>query len=322
MGKITYEDKVALIENPDIPDINKVKSDDMNEIKSVVNENDDKFLTNGLNVSNEVDEDYRVNFLHSKNLFDYNHYTINNTSNGTFTIANDTLNFNNNTGNAYVITFKKIKVKPNTTYTLNGIPNDPNNNNLIYIKFEYDSSGTQVKQNYPQALNTNTFTTTSETQYIELRLTTQNLNTQGNYSFKAMLNEGDTALDYEPYITPSIYVDNEEIYSKPVVLWQNGSPTSAFAGQEITLNEDISNYKYYEVIVRYLNSQNHLFNTGRIPTTNTTIINCCSTINYRRFITSISGNKITFGNGQKVSTYGSGTDDNTYLIPYQVLGYK
>lgn len=34
---ITYEDKVALYENTDIANINKVTADDMNEIKNVVN---------------------------------------------------------------------------------------------------------------------------------------------------------------------------------------------------------------------------------------------------------------------------------------------
>lgn len=37
MSKITYEDKVALNENADIADINKVTAGDMNEIKRVVN---------------------------------------------------------------------------------------------------------------------------------------------------------------------------------------------------------------------------------------------------------------------------------------------
>lgn len=41
MGKITYTNKVALNENPEVADINKVTDDDMNEIKSVVNTNDD-----------------------------------------------------------------------------------------------------------------------------------------------------------------------------------------------------------------------------------------------------------------------------------------
>ena len=37
MSKITYTDKVAINQNSDIPDINKVNASDMNEIKSVVN---------------------------------------------------------------------------------------------------------------------------------------------------------------------------------------------------------------------------------------------------------------------------------------------
>ena len=40
MSKITYADKVALNENPSVADVNKVKADDLNEIKNVVNEND------------------------------------------------------------------------------------------------------------------------------------------------------------------------------------------------------------------------------------------------------------------------------------------
>lgn len=41
MSKIAYEDKVALNENPEVLDINKCKADDLNEIKTVVNANDD-----------------------------------------------------------------------------------------------------------------------------------------------------------------------------------------------------------------------------------------------------------------------------------------
>ena len=48
MAKITYTNKVALNENPEIALINKVTDDDLNEIKSVVNTNDDNVgnLTN------------------------------------------------------------------------------------------------------------------------------------------------------------------------------------------------------------------------------------------------------------------------------------
>lgn len=41
MAKITYENKVALNVNSDIADINKVNASDLNEIKEVVNANDD-----------------------------------------------------------------------------------------------------------------------------------------------------------------------------------------------------------------------------------------------------------------------------------------
>ena len=40
MSKITYADKVTLNENPSVADINKVKADDLNEFKNVVNAND------------------------------------------------------------------------------------------------------------------------------------------------------------------------------------------------------------------------------------------------------------------------------------------
>lgn len=67
MAKITYEDKVALNENPEIALINKVTDDDLNEIKSVVNTNDDNVgvLTNltttdktsAVNAINELNSD-------------------------------------------------------------------------------------------------------------------------------------------------------------------------------------------------------------------------------------------------------------------------
>lgn len=50
MSKITYTNKVALNENADIPNVNKVTDDDMNEIKTVVNNNDD-IVTNATTYS-------------------------------------------------------------------------------------------------------------------------------------------------------------------------------------------------------------------------------------------------------------------------------
>lgn len=54
MSKITYTNKVAINENPEIPDINKVTDDDMNEIKAVVNNNDDDLITINTNLINLI----------------------------------------------------------------------------------------------------------------------------------------------------------------------------------------------------------------------------------------------------------------------------
>ena len=64
--QITYEDKVALNENTEIADINKVKADDMNMIKNVVNANQEDVgnisdlktedMTSVVSAINEVEE--------------------------------------------------------------------------------------------------------------------------------------------------------------------------------------------------------------------------------------------------------------------------
>lgn len=52
MSKITYANKVAINENTEIPDINKVTDSDMNEIKAVVNNNDDELITINTKLTN------------------------------------------------------------------------------------------------------------------------------------------------------------------------------------------------------------------------------------------------------------------------------
>ena len=50
--KLTYANKVAINENAEISDINKVTDNDMNEIKTVVNNNDDELITTNANITN------------------------------------------------------------------------------------------------------------------------------------------------------------------------------------------------------------------------------------------------------------------------------
>lgn len=52
MSKITYANKVALNGNAEISDINKVTDNDMNEIKAVVNNNDDESIAINTKLTN------------------------------------------------------------------------------------------------------------------------------------------------------------------------------------------------------------------------------------------------------------------------------
>lgn len=54
MAKITYEDKVALNVNSDIANVNKCNATDLNEIKNVVNTNDDNTITNTNNIADNT----------------------------------------------------------------------------------------------------------------------------------------------------------------------------------------------------------------------------------------------------------------------------
>lgn len=198
MAKITYDDKEALIENPSIPDINKVKADDMNEIKEVVNENDDKFLTNGVNVGTEVDEDYKVNFLKSKNLFDKNNTLPNSRLDGSGNVITDT--------GYYCSQF--IKVKPNTKYTFSA------NESIVFTYCTYDSDKSFITRYYPSGTSV-TITTNSNVEYIR----TQSPNANLNYF---QLEEGDTATTYEPYIDKVITLDGATIYNEALQNYSTG----------------------------------------------------------------------------------------------------
>lgn len=84
MSKITYTNKVALNINPDVADVNKCNATDLNEIKQVVNENDDDFNTLNTNVGNltqlhTTDKTSIVNAINEVNQNDINKGTYSNT---------------------------------------------------------------------------------------------------------------------------------------------------------------------------------------------------------------------------------------------------
>ena len=124
-------------------------------------------------------------------------------------------------------------------------------------------------------------------------------------------------------LVPSIYVDNEEIYSKPVVLWQNSSPTSEFTSGSITLNDNLSNYSYYEVLAKTFATENNIITSGRIPTTFSGEISRLvkQLSRYRAFTNNNSS--LTFSDAEGINTNATGSTsvNNSWLVPYQVIGY-
>lgn len=109
-----------------------------------------------------------------------------------------------------------------------------------------------------------------------------------------------------------------------VVLWTNSSPTSNFVGQQITLNDNLNNYDYYEVLYDENITNQSCYSTGKILSNKMTRLLFSGTYNKTRAITNISDNKLTFSNGYINETYGSGTitNDNSIIIPLQIIGYK
>ena len=77
MSKITYTNKVALNVNPDVADVNKCNATDMNEIKQVVNENDDN--VGDITQLNTTDKTSIVNAINEVNQNDINKSTYSTT---------------------------------------------------------------------------------------------------------------------------------------------------------------------------------------------------------------------------------------------------
>ena len=298
-----YEDKQTLITNPSIPDINKVKADDMNYIKY-----------NLPHIGTSVDSSYRTNILHSKNLFDevWEYGGVNST-----TGANE-----NNGENTRIRTKNYIEVSASSNYVLTFDATNVGTAGARIVLYNSNKEFISTLWYNTSSGNQWAFETTSATKYIRFTAITDS-GTWDLSNIHFMMNEGSEALPYEPYITPSIVVDNDEIYSKPVVLWTNSSPTSSFAGQNVIMTNWVSEYTHYEIIFQEKNDNTYGYSTGKLPITYSTRLRIPMQINLERNAV-VGTNGISFGDCGYYGTYGNTTKttNNAYIIPYQILGYK
>lgn len=286
MAQITYTNKVALNENPEIADINKVTDDDMNEIKSVVNTNDDNVgdITT-LTTTTKTSTVSAINELNSTKA----------TSNDVGNIANLT-------------TTDKTSVV-NAVNELNS--NKASKNEVIISDTQPSASDNKLW------IDTSALSQSDET----------NMKYNDNGTYKDIYAKAFDTLpvgaevDYDGQTVPDGWT---QIDDNPKVLWQNSDVTQSFSAQDITLSDNISNYRYYEIICkRGTTTTSPCFATGKIPSNQTTQIMMSSDKFYYRSVISVSGTTMTFGDGRYYDAYaGNNIQANGNVIPYQVLGYK
>ena len=221
-------------------------------------ENLNKISAGIVNIGTSVDSSYRTNIIKSKNLFNANNVLngMGIASGGTITDATDNGLFYIPVvaGKTYVFSFTDNGVSGNVVWGYTSVV--PTNG--VYCTYNATTNA---------SLNGATFTPTGTQKYLCIRL-----NTTANNQYNAMSNiqceEGNTATTYEPYITPSIVVDNEEIYNQNIMnystneqvigKWIDGKPiyrktvsgTTVTSGNRVELQTNVDKLIDYNVVVK------------------------------------------------------------------------
>ena len=287
-------------------------------IQNEININNEKY-SDTINVGAEEDSRSKVNILHSNNLINpqfatttQNGVTITNNGNGTYTLngtATDTVQFNLMTN-----------LNLTGTYKMTGCPSTGSQE--TYYMFARNSAWSKFISDKGEG-TIGTFDST----VAVLCITVANGVTCNNVVFKPMITKdtSKTYADFEPYIVPSIKVDNEEIYKQPKVLWENSSPTTDIANNgSFNLNSD--DYTEYEIQYYMSTSDNaNVFSTGRIPKGKSTILNVIRSTasgitGYERPMNYNSDTLIKCGIPYSVIA-SARSATASILIPYRIIGY-
>lgn len=185
-------------------------------IQNTINVNNEKY-SDTINVGTEINDKNRVNVLYSHNLFDKNNAVL---LDGTVPTGSGAIAQADKNRTTY------IACKPNTTYTIQK-RNDGNTNRFaIATTTEVPAINTITYQNIADnSASSLTITTNATAKYLVVFFyrTDETVYTLQQGIDALQIEEGETATTYEPYITPSINVDGEEIYSKDDKYWNKGS---------------------------------------------------------------------------------------------------
>ena len=273
--QITYDNKVDLQVATNIANINKVTASDMNEIKSVVNGNATateteltRLETDKLNIadvlnqaSTDTDKPYSADYLNdklvsvgteaptdgervwfgkSKNILPQNKYIATTTINGiTYTNNGDgTFNLNGTaTANKTIeiIPANNFQLEQGQAYYLySSVPYNTNTFNLSIAMTDNGSLKFMTANS--------TYTPIAQPTQERLGIYIPNGTTVNATNVKLMLVKGNTAPSvYEPYVEPSINVDEEE--------WYNPNNIEKYSTKEIKIGTWIDGKPLYRKVV-------------------------------------------------------------------------
>lgn len=187
---------------PESDDLIAIVDASATETKKITYGNISKHI---VNVGTEVEEDSRVNFIHSRNLFDKNNVNVLNAYfvDGANNITADT------SGNNKTI---YIPCKPNTTYTIQKTAS-PSNRAIGYTTTT-PAVGVAVQGATNISANTTTgsITTGNNARYLVIRVwsSSQDTITYDQMIASVQIEEGTTATPYKSFTTNEINVDNEK----------------------------------------------------------------------------------------------------------------
>ena len=216
-------------------------------IPNTINVNNEKY-TDTINVGTEINNKNRVNVLYSHNLFDKDNANVLNAYIGT---ANGTIAALNNGRTIW------IPIEANTTYTISKLKSARFVIATYTTQPALNVSGTNVA--YDNDATSLTITSGANDKYLAVWLFNGDVDTLTYQQIidSLMINEGSEALDYEPYLIPSINVDGDEIYSQQIKYDVINVNSSFSSSSQSVIIPNVSKYEYLVCHIR--NSYNRLF---------------------------------------------------------------
>lgn len=294
-------------------------------IQNTINVNNEKY-TDTINVGTTINDKNRVNVLYSKNILPYPYVDTTKTTNGiTFTDNGDGTITIRGTATANA-PFKLLGDADNQQNIMGNYINGGISTNIRIQVVHYNPGYTVLANSSgsESAINKTTYSNG----YIEIVVANGTAITTP-ITIKPIITNKSYSGEWTKYIgSPTINVDGEEIYSRPVLLWTNPSPRTQFAGQTITLNDNMSNYKFIDFIY-YDDVDANTIHTNRIydyqtKARLTAFIFYSNNLYFRqRVIQKSNDTQIAINDNQQFYINNpTTTTQNNGCIPHQIIGYK